>query len=143
MKKWIIGIIALLSSVVLLIIFSEKDEQILGDNYYYLPKYEAKDVGYPGGGIIYKSNQKYSFTDIKINGNVVEVHSNDDFIIAIQNSDTSYLESKHKTVSKANTPLYYYIINKKSDIVYGPFNNTEYLNKCEEIGVSLELKFQY
>ena len=38
----------------------------LGDNYFYLNRDEAIDIGYPGGAIIYKATQKYNFSDIKI-----------------------------------------------------------------------------
>ena len=51
------------------------DDQNLGDNYYYLPKYEAKDIGYPGGAIVYKSAEKNIFKEVKIEGEVINVKS--------------------------------------------------------------------
>ena len=81
----------------------------LGDNYYYLDMDEAKDVGYPDGAIIYKSTERYLFSDIKIKGNVIEVKSNDKFIVA-------------KQIPINQKKINYYIINKSKDQVYGPHN---------------------
>ena len=62
--------------VLTLICYSCSDRE-LGDGYYFLPKYESIDIGYPEGeAIIYKSNQEYSFDEIKISGDVLEVASN-------------------------------------------------------------------
>lgn len=79
----------------------------LGNNYYYLDMNEAKDVGYPDGAIIYKSTERNLFSDIKIKGNVIEVESNDKFIVAKQ------IPINQKIIN-------YYIINKSKDQVYGP-----------------------
>ena len=62
----------------------ENDNQELGDNYYFLHDYEAVDIGFPDGAVIYKATQKNVFNNIKIHGNVVGANSNNDFIIAIQ-----------------------------------------------------------
>ncbi len=137
MKKWIIVIFIILLSVILLLIFG-RDKQDLGDDYYYLPKYEAIDVGYPEGAIVYKSSQKYLYSDIKIQGNVISVNSNKDFVIAIQKTDSSYVEKAHSGI----TDLHYYIIVKRSDLVYGPYSKKEYLQKRKEIGVPKELKLK-
>ncbi|MDP2337288.1 MAG: DUF3997 domain-containing protein [Bacteroidota bacterium] len=140
MKKWIIAIFVILLSVALFFIWGV-DEQNLGDNYYYLPKYEAIDVGYPGGAIIYKSPQKNLIRNIKVHGNVYEVSFNEDFIIAIQNADTSYLEKAHSSIAEKNS-LNYFIIVKKSDLIYGPYNNKDYLQKREELGVPDKLELE-
>jgi len=134
MKKWIVAICIILLSVLLLLVFV-RDDQDLGDNYYYLPKYEAIDVGYPGGAIVYKSSQKYLYSDIKIHGDVISVNSNKDFVIAIQRIDSSNNEKTHSGIAN----LQFYIIVKSSDLVYGPYSKKEYLQKRQEIGVPKKL----
>jgi len=78
----------------------------LGDNYFYLDKYEAVDVGYPGGAIIYKSTERYLYSDVKIKGNVIDVKFNDKFIVA-----------KQKPIDQEI--INYYIIDKTNDHIYG------------------------
>lgn len=137
MKKWIIAIFIILLSVFLLLVFG-RDEQDLGDNYYYLPEYEAIDVGYPGGAIVYKSSQKYLYSDIKIKGDVISVNSNKDFVIAIQKIDSSNMEKTHSVI----VDLQFYIIVKSSDLVYGPYSKKEYLQKRKELGVPNKLRLK-
>jgi len=139
MKKWIIAFVIILSGVIFL--FWGADSQNLGGNYYYLPKYEAIDIGYPGGGIIYKSTQKNIFRDIKIHGNVINIGNNTDFIIAIQNTDTSYIEKAHSNFVEKDS-LKYFIIVKKTDLIYGPYNNKDYIQKREELGVPDKLELE-
>ncbi len=137
MKKPIIIISSILFSLNLFFILG-CDNQNLGNNYYYLPEYEAIDVGYPGGAIIYKSPQKYLFNDIKIYGNVINVKYNDNFIIAIQKTDSSFLKKNIQNINKKDS-LRYFIIVKESDIVYGPYNKNEYLQKRYELGILEDL----
>ena len=48
---------------------SERD---LGEGYYFLPKYESVDIGYPNEeAIIYQSKEENQFNNIKINGDVL------------------------------------------------------------------------
>lgn len=85
MKKWIIVICVLITiGIVFFITKTEKDTETLGDNYYYLSPYEAIDVGFPEGAIIYKSSQKNLFSDIKIQGEVISINYDKDFIVAVQ-----------------------------------------------------------
>lgn len=131
MKNWILVICTLFFFGILLFVF-ESDEQDLGDNYFYLPAYEAIDIGHSEGAIIYKSITKNVFSDVKIHGNIISVNSNRDFVIAIQ-------QFKDISNSNKNKQLNYFIIAKKADIVYGPFKKEEYLQKREEVGVPEEL----
>jgi len=140
MKKWIFAISVILLLGILIFIL-RSDEQDLGDNYYYLPRYEAIDIGFPGGGIIYKSTQKNVFSNIKIYGNVINVNTNEDYIVAIQNADTSYIATTHSTDAKKES-LQYFIIQKKSDLVYGPYTKEKYLQKREELEVPKELQLK-
>ena len=129
MKKTIILIMVLVLAIISFFIL-EIDEQDLGGNYYYLPAYEAVDVGYPGGAIIYKSQQKYSYSDVKIQEEVISVNNNKDFVLAIQKLNNS---------STKRDSLQYYIIAKKSDLVYGPYDKKRYMQKRKELNVPNKL----
>ena len=136
MKKWIIVICVLITiGIVFFITKTEKDTETLGDNYYYLSPYEAIDVGFPEGAIIYKSSQKNLFSDIKIQGEVISINYDKDFIVAVQHKKSSAELVKDKM-------LYYFIIEKKLDNVIGPLSKQEYLKKREELGVPRELKLK-
>ena len=136
MKKWIIAICILITTgIVFSIIKTEKDGETLGDNYYYLSPYEAMDVGFPEGAIIYKSSQKNLFSDIKIHGDVITIKYDKDFIIAVQ-------QKKSNTELVKDKMLYYFIIEKKSDSVTGPLSKLVYLQKREELKVPKELKLK-
>lgn len=134
MKKWIISICILLTlGIVIYKVVSIKDREYLGDNYYYLPSYEAIDIGYQEGSIIYKSKTKNVFNNIKVPGEVLYVNYDENFIIAVQNSNVNIKEAKDKRLN-------YFIIVKKSDIVLGPMNRQNYLMKRVEFGVPNELQ---
>jgi hypothetical protein len=104
-----------------LIFSSCADKSDLGNSYYYLDPFEAMDVGYPDGAIIYKSNKKLFFDTIIISKEVVQAIHNDKFILAKQLVDKNSLDTN------------YYIIDKKIDKVYGPTN----LDSCEKLKLSL------
>ncbi len=129
MKKRIVTII-IISVAIIIFIFWGNDEQDLGDNYYFLPEYEAIDIGFPDGSIIYKATKKNVFNDIKVHGIVVSAKSNANFIIATQKIDSSYV---------GEDSLSYYIIVKKTDLTYGPYTKREYLQKREELSISQKL----
>ena len=136
MKKWIIVICVLITiGIVFFITKTEKDTETLGDNYYYLSPYEAIDVGFPEGAIIYKSSQKNLFSDIKIQGEVISINYDKDFIVAVQ-------QKKSRAELVKDKMLYYFIIEKKIDKVIGPLSKQEYLKKREELGVPRELKLK-
>lgn len=141
MKKWIIIICLLLTLVVLYLSLGLKSEQYLGDNYYYLPKYEALDIGYPGGSIIYKSDKKNVFVDVKIPNEVIMVNKNKEYIIAIQQDHSAHNTSMPTNILDSSN-LNYFIINKHTDIVYGPYTKTEYLKKKSELKIPHSLVFK-
>lgn len=141
MKKNIIAIVIMLLLVVLCLILGRDNEQDLGDNYFYLPKYEAVDIGYPDGAIIYKSAERNVFSDVKIHKNVITVNKNKNFIIAIQQDDSLNIKSIYPT-AQDNKRLHYFIIVKQTDMVYGPFSKNEYLKKREELKVPTNLKLK-
>ena len=134
MRKWIIGICILLLFGILFLI-TRGGEQTLGENYYYLPEYEAYDVGYTEGGIIYKSSEKNLFSNIIIHGNVIRMNDNKDFILAIQLKEDGTKTNKKQL-------LHYFIIEKKSDLIFGPYKKEEYTQKREELGVPRELQLK-
>ena len=120
---------------------SGEDEQTLGDNYFFLPKYEALDVGYPDGAIIYKSPEKNLFKEIKIKKEVVSVEHNRDFIIAIQESNNNSFEIGNSHIEERNF-LNYFIIVKKTNHVYGPFKYSDYVSMRKELKVPNNLMFK-
>lgn len=111
------------------------DQQTSGERYYYLPEYEAYDLGFPDGGIIYKSSEHNVFSQIIIHGNVVAMNENSAFIIALQRNNESTANS---TLHSMN----YYIIDRKTDAIYGPYKEEEYLVKREELQVPRNLQLQ-
>jgi hypothetical protein len=132
MKNKIITITILL--LLMILFFWGEDEKDLGDNYYYLPDYEAIDIGFPEGAIVYKGTQMNMFDEIKIHRTVVSASSNKDFILAIRKLEEFSIEKDS---------LQHYIIVKKTDSVHGPYNNSEYIKKRKEFGVSKKLKLGF
>lgn len=59
-----------------------------------------------------------------INDSITEFKYNDTFVI------TKCLNSKEEVV--------YYIINMQEDIIYGPFNEKEYLDKEKELSINID-----
>jgi len=130
----ILTTLLLIATVAILFSIFKNDDHSLGGNYYYLPKYEAIDIGYPGGAIIYKSMQKNVFTDVKIYGDVIGVNANNEFIIAIQRKDLTIDSSDNSELKHR-----YFIIVKKQDKVYGPYTKEEFQEVKKELGVPKSL----
>lgn len=61
------------------------------ENYFYLSPYEALDVGYPYGAIVYKSPEEYLYRNVIIGGNVLIFKQNSKYIVAKQNLDVGLL----------------------------------------------------
>lgn len=112
--------------------FSEAD---LGDGYYYLSYGNAIDNGYNEGSTIYKSPQKLCFQTVLIQGGILEVNKSKDYILVGQNKQQKDSNEKTKV-------FYFWIINKQSSGVYGPFVSDEYENKKKELGVPESLKLK-
>jgi hypothetical protein len=123
MKK--IAIISLVSFLILGWLFKDffKDKSELGDDYYYLSDFEAMDVGCPYGAIVYKAKRKNCFNKILVY-KVKNAISNNEFVLVVQNLEKDSI---------------YYIIEKKVDGLYGPYNLNEFLYKQKELGVPQEL----
>jgi hypothetical protein len=131
MKKWLYAFLIILIAVIIYFL-SGSDEQDLGDNYYFLPEYEAIDVGFPDGAIIYKAPEKYIFNDIIIHRDVTNAKSNADYIIATQKVDSLGV----KEVS-----ILYYIIEKNTELIYWPLNRQEFVEKRNELSIPERLRF--
>lgn len=110
-------------------------EEELGDGYYYLPYYEAIDVGYNDGSVVYKSTQKLYFQTILIQGGIIEVKKDEKYILIGQNKQQHDLDYETKV-------YYYWIINKHSSSVYGPYTLDKYLAKKKELDVPESLKLK-
>jgi hypothetical protein len=104
----------------------------LGDNYFYLDKNKVIDVGFSEGAIIYNSHERYYFKNILIRGDVLEVNSDDKFIIAKRDPLTS---------RKNNTGiLEYFIIQKKNDSLIGPIINVKFYETISNLRINLEFE---
>ncbi len=103
------------------------EQRYLGENYYYLPVYEALDMGYPGGAVIYRSEQVNYFDDVKICGDVIDVEFDEVFVLAIQDPNQNVLcDKKTETYLTDVVGLNYWIIAKQEDIVYGPYSKEKF-----------------
>jgi hypothetical protein len=132
-KKWVVAISILLLLFVIGFFTLGINDYDLGDSYYYLPKYESIDIGYPEAeAIIYKSAKKNLFTDVKIRGDVISVSSNKDLILA----------SQHPTNIHGIDTVRYFIIRKEMDAVYGPYKKEEYLLMRKQLRIPQELKLK-
>ena len=94
----------------------------LGDGYYFLPEYEALDIGFPNGAIVYKSFDKNVFEDIIIPATVVEAKNRGDYIIAIQ-------------IPQNDTVKRYFVIDKKGSKIFEDLNKKEFLDICSKKGI--------
>ncbi|OJW77615.1 hypothetical protein [Spirosoma sp. 48-14] len=104
-----------LAFIILLLLVSCKDNSTLGNNYYYLTRYEAEDNGYPYGSIIYKSKQKNLYSKIIIYSDVIKVKSNKNYIITMQKPNINIL----KSIIKDDITFWkeHYLKTKKDSIV--------------------------
>ena len=118
---------------ILLFACASCSDRKLGNDYYFLPKYESIDVGYPNSeAIVYKSSQEYVFSDIKIQGDVLEVNFNSKYIIAKR--DPLIKRDENSGV------IEYYIIEKKSDKLFGPLTEKGFDKKTVELKINLEFE---
>jgi hypothetical protein len=111
------------------IIITGCDNRKLGDNYYWIPRDVAFDIGYPYGAVIYKSEHQSLIGDIIISRDVIEVNHSDNYIIAIQ-----------KIYRKDS--IRFFIIEKTDATVYGPFNKSEFYQKKIELDLPRNLDFR-
>ncbi len=100
------------------------DNSDLGNSYYYLDGYEAKDIGYSDGAVIYKSPYKLSFREIKVKREVIQVAHDDKFILAKQVS------------GEGNIDTNYFVIDKQTDKIFESIS----LDSLERLRKRLEIK---
>jgi hypothetical protein len=140
MKKAIVIFVVFCTVLYVIFFMRSDDKQILGDEYYYLPRYEAIDVGFPGGAIIYKGIQKYHFQEVKVKGEVLDVDYDDNFIVAVRLPVNSLRVQEPQLDEDDFDSLQFYIIEKKSDLIHGPYTEQEYIQRRGALGVPEKLK---
>ena len=96
-------------------LFSCNDGSDLGNKYYYLPNYEALDIGYAYGSLVYKSNNKNHFNNVLIYSEIERINYNDEYILAIQQPNKSLMIKRIK--DDLNLWNNYYYENKKDSLV--------------------------
>jgi hypothetical protein len=62
-------------------------KMINSENYFYLSEFEALDVGYPYGAIVYKSSEEYLYRDVIIGGHVLLFKKDSKYVVAKQALD--------------------------------------------------------
>jgi hypothetical protein len=101
---------------------SRENRKNLGKNYWIFDYYDYKEYGFNDELFIYKSSNINVYEKIILKGNIILVGFNDDIIIcAVSKKDLKFdfLTSNYDEIS-------YYIIDKKSDLVKGPFDTYKY-----------------
>ena len=133
----------LLYNIYDVLILSSGCAEKLGNNYYYLNKYQTQDIGCPDGAIIYKSDNSCVYSNILIEKQVIDVDYNDNYIIAKrQIIDDSLFSILILDYSEFKPEIGYYIILKNKDSVCGSYSKKEYLQKRKELGVPDNLKLK-
>lgn len=104
--------------ILLLSIFcflSCKNKDVLGSGYYCLSDFDAMDVGYPYGSIIYKSNQENFYKKIMVYTKIEKVNFNEEYILIVQQPNKALLIKRIKD----DLELWnnYYLENKKDSLV--------------------------
>ncbi|EKT3966592.1 hypothetical protein NTJ12_001659 [Flavobacterium psychrophilum] len=96
-------------------LFSCNDGSDLGNKYYYLPDYEALDIGYAYGSIVYKSENKNHFNNVLIYSEIEKINYNDEYILAIQKPNKASMTKRIKD----DLELWnnYYLESKKDSLV--------------------------
>lgn len=109
------------------------EDQDLGSGYYYLPDYEALDIGYPAKTALYKSLQKNVFSNVIAEGDVAVIRFNDKWIAFTQKD----------TMAPSTEKVSAYLINKKTDKLYGPYSKTAYnQNVLKEFALDVSFKWE-
>ncbi len=127
------GIIMLFVLVAgLLILVTRADNQKLGDGYFYLPNYEAIDVGYPDGSIIYKSTKKNLYKEVVVRDNILSVVSDRRYIGVYAKGDLA--DPQPASGDR------FYLVDKISGKVYGPLGDQAFLGIINELEVPGKIK---
>ena len=100
---------------VLFTLFSCNDGSDLGDDYYYLPDYEALDIGYAYGTMVYKSENKNHFNDVIVYSDIKNIKFNSEYIIVLQEPNKKLMIKQ--IADDLTTWNNYYLENKKDSVV--------------------------
>ena len=141
MKKLVITAII---CFVIYVIFSMYREGRLGDDYYFWSSYDAYD--YVGDeSEIYKSvNISLRPQHPLIEGGIIEVKHDNNFIIVSQNKEQkdNRIKDNPKFAPENKDPYYFWIIRKQTADVFGPYLFDEYMREKNALGVSKRLRFK-
>lgn len=123
----------LISMLFTIIVFCSCNNYHLAKDYYYLSDVESKDIGYPYGTIVYKSESENSFVNPIVYSDIKKCVSNNRYILVYQEPNKIFfyqeLEDKLKVFNS------YFISTKKDSVFKLPFGKissksiNELLNK--------------
>ena len=122
------------------------NEKNLGGGYYYLPDYEAIDVGYPYGSMIYKSKSEYHYEQILIVSDLVNVRQSGDFIVVKQIPNLElYKKFVHDSDSLRGSitpnlfmnPANYYMIYQISNKMSEPLSRETLKFECQKNQINI------
>lgn len=127
-----------------------------------MPIYEAEDIGYPYGTIVYKSKEKNHFDEILIYSDIEKINYNNQFVIIVQKPNKELMLKRIKddlnnenirkqfeikdSISKREksyNKLFlneenYYIIDKKNNKIFGPLNQRTFINIKLQQNINLD-----
>lgn len=116
-----------------------------GDNYFIQDAYRVQDFSLAAGTCLYRSNSSAwipsVFPDerVVIYSGLVDFKHTRRFIIVSQNKEMKdsfvYGDSNDGYYRENSNPYYYWIIDKRSDEVYGPMTKAEYIQRRRELKV--------
>jgi hypothetical protein len=107
--KYIISILS-----VILALPSCENSNIV-NRYYYLSKDKAKDVGYPYGSMIYKSNRENVYDDIIIQADVLQYSNDKEYIMIVQKPSKEII--RKELIDDIKFWNNYYVSNKKDSTI--------------------------
>ena len=90
-------------------------ESDLPNHYYFLSSFEASDIGYPYGSIIYKSNIKNVFQKVVVYSDIIKYKVNKKSIIVIQKPNIQF--AKKQLADEIEFWNKYYKNNRQDSIV--------------------------
>ena len=94
---------------------SWRNNDNLGSGYYYLSDFNAMDVGYPYGSIVYKSNQENLYKKIIIYSKIEYINYDEEYICIVQKPNKSLMKKKLKDDFEFWNR--YYFSNKKDSLI--------------------------
>ena len=100
---------------VLFTFFGCNDDSNLGNDYFYLADYEAIDIGYAYGNMIYKSENENHFNNIIVYSDIKNLKYDDKYVIVLQEPNKGCIIKR--LVDDLTTWNNYYLENKRDSMV--------------------------